>query len=222
METVAPPPGAHADPPARRGELERVRQQVAEHLVPQAVRIRDDDGRHRRRQLDREIDPLAFRQCPERALDAAEQLGRVDLSGLDREPAGLDAAQVDELVHHPGEHAGLFADRLERLALPIGRRPVDLLLEQLGVPADDVDRRLEIVGHDPHELGPHPLELGQSLGHRAERARQIADLVAPAVRQLGRRHEPAGGHARDRPAQSKQRIRQCTGGPEPERQRQHE
>src|SRR5699024_802946 len=79
------------------GELDRVRQQVAQNLTQTHV-----VGRDRRRQafVDLDVERQAFLlgQLPERAVNVFFQQRELDVGGIDRDGAGLDAREVENFI----------------------------------------------------------------------------------------------------------------------------
>src|SRR5690606_41986042 len=82
---------------AALGELERVRQEILQHLQ-QALRISVDGAAERRPELGREREAAGFRFMPERALHRPLETCKLDLFALDRYGAGLDLRQVQDVA----------------------------------------------------------------------------------------------------------------------------
>ena len=103
------------------GELDRVREQVEQHL-PQAGRVADDRRRARpssiRQPSSRPFSAGARRDDVERALDALAQVERL---ALELELAGLDLREVEDVVDHVQQRVAARADDLGELALLAGR-----------------------------------------------------------------------------------------------------
>ncbi len=72
---------------------------------------------------------------------------------------------------------------------------------------------------DAHELGLQPVEVGEAVRHRAERAGHRADLVAPVVRQVLGHAEFAVGDQRHRLVEAHDGRGQCARGPGTEQER---
>ena len=84
---------AHA---ALRGELERVRQQVLEHLL-QALGVGDDAAAEIGIEMDLERQLPVVGLVPERPRHHVEQVREVDILGVDRDGAGLDLRQIENV-----------------------------------------------------------------------------------------------------------------------------
>src|SRR5688500_12807749 len=145
---------------ARWSELEGVREQVAHDFVD-AIGIPlyflGKPIAHR----DPELDAALYGQHVEGALELVEQGGEMDRARLDAPAARLESRHVQQLSGQPRERAPLRLDRREDLGLFARERSVYAVLHELKVAQDDVDRRLQLVGCDRHELRLQLVELGQ-------------------------------------------------------------
>ena len=134
------------------GELEGVRQQVLEHLL-QALGVGDDAAAEMRIELDVE------RQLPVSAswrngrADRVEQVGEEDLLGVDRDGAGFDLRQIEDVadqVEQVGAGAVDGAGEFDLLGRQVAVRVVGELLAE---DQDAVERRAQLVRHVGEELG---------------------------------------------------------------------
>ena len=111
---------AHA---ALFGELEGVGQQVLEHLL-QALGVGDQAARQVRIGVHFESQAAVLRFVAERARDHVEQAGEEDFFGFDRNRAGFDLRQVENV-----------ADQVQQVGAGAvnGARKLDLLGGQVAV-----------------------------------------------------------------------------------------
>ena len=86
----------HRDMTLRR-EFEGIRQQVLQDLL-QPFRVGRERRRQRRIDIDAECQVLGFRNVMERPFDAVPQRRERDLFGLDRNRAGFDFRQIQNIV----------------------------------------------------------------------------------------------------------------------------
>jgi hypothetical protein len=185
---------AHTDVAAFRRELQRVGQQVAQHLVAQSCRVGRHDARRRFLEGDGEADALLVGQHVERAVDPLEEVGHHHVLHLQAQAARFQAADVEQLVDQLCQAARLLLDGRQGSGLLLGNGAEHAVVDQLGIAGDHVDGRLQLVGGHAHELGLHAVQLGQALGHGAEGAGQVADLVGPVVWQAVGDDEFAARH----------------------------
>ena len=82
---------------ATLGELERVRQQVLEHLL-QALGVGDEAAAERRIEVDLERKLPRFGFVAERPADRIEQVGEEDLFRLHGDRSGFDLRQVENVA----------------------------------------------------------------------------------------------------------------------------
>ena len=102
---------------ARLGELERVREQVLDHLL-QPLLVGLDRGWHvRAAHLDLEAQLLVFRDRAERALDEVAQVGQLDVSDVDVHASRLDLREVEDVVDQLEQVGAGAVDRLGELDL---------------------------------------------------------------------------------------------------------
>ena len=94
-----------------RRELHRVAEQVEEHLLEPAD-VAEDDRVGRRREL--QLDSLGRGGRDHRFDDVAEQLAEIDLFAFERQAAGDDAREVEQLVDQLRLPGRVVVDRLQR------------------------------------------------------------------------------------------------------------
>ena len=105
------------------GELERIREQILEHLL-QALGVGDQAAREVRIGVDFEGEPAVFGLVTERPGDHFEQAAEEDFFGFDRDSAGLDLRKVENV-----------ADEVEQVGSGAvnGARELDLLGREVAV-----------------------------------------------------------------------------------------
>ncbi len=127
-----------------RGEFERIRQQILEHLL-QALGV----GRDRTGKigigidLERKLARLGF--VTERPRHHVEQIGDVDVLGVDRDGAGLDLGQVENVadqIEQVGAGAVNGTGEFDLLAAEIAFRIIGELLAEN---EDRIERRAQLV-----------------------------------------------------------------------------
>src|SRR5690348_15907270 len=176
-------------------ELERVRDEIAEHFAD-AVGIPEDFGGQRTRALDPEIDPPLHRQHPERLLELGQEYLEVRWAEIELAAARLEAAHIQQLMHQARQGPRLRIERAHDL-VHLGRhRPVDALIDQLQIAEDDVDRRFELVRCDGHELRFEPVERRQLVRHRPEALSEMAEFIFSSRVDAQSIAEVAVGHLR--------------------------
>ena len=129
------------------GELDRVREQVQEHLA-QAGHVTDDRGRGAVADQVREVQALLGGPRGhevERALDALPQVERL---GLELELPRLDLGEVEDVVDDGQERVAALTDDLRELALLVGQRGVQ---EEPAHPDHGVQRGPDLVAHRRQE-----------------------------------------------------------------------
>ena len=147
---VGPTPDRHGDR-AAGGELDRVADQVGEHLAqPQRVGLDPD----RNVVVDAHVEAHALGgglRC-EQLAQVVDGLGERERLHVQLEPPGLDLGEVEQVVEHHPQRLGGPADgsgEAAALAVEVGGD------EQLGEPEDAVDGRAQLVAHAGDELGAH-------------------------------------------------------------------
>ena len=134
------------------GELEGVGQQVLENLL-QTLGVGVDAAAEVRIDLDVERELAVVRLVAERACDRFDQVGDVDLLGVDRDRAGLDLGEIEDVadqVEQVGAGAVDGARELDLLGRQVAVRVVRKLLTQN---ENRVERRAQLVRHIGQEFG---------------------------------------------------------------------
>src|SRR5215203_5301503 len=106
-----------------------------------------------------------------------EEPVEVDLSSLQLSAARLEAADVEQPLHKPRESLRLFAEGRADLALFRIELAVDVLLQQLEVTHDHVDRRLELMRRDRDELSLELVEIRELRSHAVIACGKPAEFV---------------------------------------------
>ena len=152
--------------------------------------------------------------------------GARDLAQLDRLGAqlhgGVEPREVEQLAGQHRQPAQLAPGALD-LLLGVGEvaAVAQVLVEQLHRALEHRQRRAQLVRGGGDERAPRRLLAAQLLLHAAERAREVADLVAAAVDRRGRLRalggdpqrgalqapEAAGERAREREPERRRRPR---------------
>ena len=161
------------DGAAGRGEPNRVRQQVAEHLL-EAPRVTADDGGGIDDAV--EVDPLAIHLRTHRLARLVERVLDAHRPRLDAERAAHDARHVDEVVEQLPLPERVATDDLERVA-DVGRQ-IAARLEHLRPAEDGVQRAAQLVRDGGEELVTplRRLERGRAqAGELVDRLLQLAD-----------------------------------------------
>ena len=169
------------------GELDRVREQVEEHL-PQTGLVADDPGGCVVVDQTAELDlllPCARRDDVERSLDAIAQVERL---ALELELAGLDLRVVEDVVDDVQQRVAARVDDLGELALLAGELGAE---QQVGHADHGVHRRPDLVAHRREEGA---LRLGRGLGLLAG-ALELGDVVVDAEEADALRRRSGAGRA---------------------------
>ena len=189
-------------------ELDGVGQQVDQDLA-QPLLVGIDHDRQHRRPLEDEIDALGGGLQAEHADQLVEELAEANLVARQIQPAGLDLGDVEHAVDQAGQMIGAAADDADLVARL--RRQAGVLLQQLRVAEDRVQRRAQFVAEadDIAALGEigglgdllGALQFGVGALVRVDLLHQQRGLPprfrlrrAPA---LLRQHEQPGDHADD-------------------------
>ena len=158
------------------GELERVRQQVLEHLL-QALGV----GLERRRQagldVHLEVEPLEVGHLPEGALDELPHLGERHRRDVHRHGPGFDLGQVQDVVDQVEQVGAGAVDRLGKADLLGGEVAVRVLAQDLRQDEQAVERRPQLVRHVGQELGLVLGDEGELLGLLLQRHLGLLDLL---------------------------------------------
>ncbi len=168
--TVAP--GAHRDPAARRGELERVAEQVGHHLVhPPLI---DDDRRLGQLAVERDRGGLE---------PAAQAVGRRqrDVGQIARLARQMQHGRVRrrhrlQVVDHAGQPQHLIAERPQFLRGGLGDAVEQGLVSRL----EDRHRRAELVRDARHQVPADLVLAVERVGHLIERGGEFAQFARPA------------------------------------------
>src|SRR5688500_6587133 len=157
-------------------ELEGIRQQVANHLA-HPVLVPDDLIGQATAAFNMKANPTLNREHPKRRFELREKRAEPQRPKLELAAASLEPAHVQQLSHEARQRLSLRCQREADLTL-LGRQlAVDVLLQQLQVPDDHIDWRLELVRRDRHELRFELVELFQLLRHRMEALGEATKLV---------------------------------------------
>ena len=158
------------------GELEGVREQVAQHLL-QPLRV----GAHGRRQgavdLDQEVELALLGDLPEGALHVVAEVAEADLGDLEADRAGLDLGEVEDVVDEGEEVRAGGVDRLGELALLVREVAFRVLGQELRQDQQRVQRRAQLVAHVGEELRLVARGQRQLLGLLLERRLGERDLA---------------------------------------------
>ncbi len=213
-----PPSGVSASAttisPPRLVNLRRVADQVAEQLHdPFAV-----EAEHHRagRHLARQGDAAPLGQLGVRLDHRPHRVAQVAPSHVQREDAGIDARQVEQVGAHPLQSADLLGRAVQELAaLRLVHLPVAL---ELGEGAQRGDGRAQLVADIGDELAqPIPVRLQQAdrfaqpIRHDVELLPELVDLDDPEARRP--LVELALRQAARRPTQASQRRRSAGAPP---------
>ena len=140
---------ADRDRAARRGELDRVGQQVEQDLLEARPVAADVLVRHVER-VHAQLELLGVHLSADDGLDVVQHLGQADLALLEMEPAALDAAHVQDVVDER-EQMAARGEGLGQIVLhPFG--VVDIGDREGGEADDGVHRGADIVAHVEQEL----------------------------------------------------------------------
>src|SRR5438093_362998 len=101
-----------------------------------------------------ELDGARGVQRPREVQDPLDRVPHADRLGRQRQLAGLDPRDVEDLVDEGQEVSPSLGDLLDALAI---RRPFDLELQELGESENRVERGPELVAHPGEELALGPI-----------------------------------------------------------------
>src|SRR5262249_45234315 len=133
------------------GELERVREQVLEHLL-ETFRIGGDAAPQVRVKVDLEGKLAGFRLVPERARDHIDQIGEIDLLRFDGHRAGFDLGKIENVadqVEKVGTCTVYGACEVDLLECEVALRIVTELLPEN---ENRIERRTQLVRHVGEEF----------------------------------------------------------------------
>jgi hypothetical protein len=155
-EIVAGHPQSDHDAPTVLGELDRVRDEVVEHLA-QAGGVAHH-GRHRVG-VETQVDAARVRGRPQDLDRLRGEIGEVDLLRLERELPGFDLRDEEQVAHEPQEPVGVAVHDLEEA--PVLLREVGVVEDELEVAGDRGQRGAQLVGNERDELVLQAVELAQ-------------------------------------------------------------
>ena len=162
------------------GELDGVGKQVLEDLL-EAFRVADQGARQVGVEMNVERQVLVLGHVPEVALDRVAQAGERDLLGLDRDRAGLDLREVENVVDEVEQVGAGGVDVAGEIDL-LGRQVAAGVVGQLLAEDEDrVERRAQLVRHVGEELGLVLRGEGQLGGLFLQRAAGLLDLAVLAL-----------------------------------------
>ena len=123
-------------------ELQRVRQQVDQHLS-QTFLVGIDDDRQYRGPLEDEVD--AFGDCldAEHADQLVEEFAQPNLVARQIQPARLDLGNVENAVDQPRQMVGAAADHAHLVARFFAQGGI--LFQQLGIAGNRIERRAQFM-----------------------------------------------------------------------------
>ena len=139
---------AHA---ALGGELERVGQQVLQHLL-QAFGIRHHAAAEIAVDLDLERQMAVLGFVPERPSHGFQQVRGQDFLGIDRHGAGLDLRQIEDVADQVEQVGAGAMDGAGEFDLLVGQVAVGVFGELLAEDQDRVERRAQLVRHVGQEF----------------------------------------------------------------------
>ena len=142
---------AHLDV-AVGGELDGVGEQVLEDLL-EALGVAVHGARQVLGEVDVERQVLGLGHVAEVAVDGVAQAGEGDLLDLDRDGAGLDLREVENVVDQVEQVGAGRVDVAGELDLLVGEVAGGVLGELLAEDQDRVERRAQLVRHVGQELG---------------------------------------------------------------------
>ncbi len=161
---------------ARVGELHRVGDQVAQHLLePLLVGVQGD--RQGGRDPDGEVQVLVQRDRLEGGLHVVDQLDQGDPGRADVHLAGLDLGQVEDVVDQLEQVGAGAVDGVGELDL-LGREVALVVVgEQLGQDQQRVERGAQLVRHVGEELALVPGGQGELFGALLQDLPGLLDLA---------------------------------------------
>ena len=170
------------------GELQRVAEQVDEHLLD-AQRVAAQARRQRRVDRGIDADRLVLAQRRGQAQHARGERRQVQRQvGLDLQPAGFEARQVEQVVDDAQHQLRRLLDVLEVVALGGGRL---LGARQAGEADDGMERRAQLVADAGDELVART-QAGGRLRRRQRKHQALPAVWAGAAAHQQR--QPGGVH----------------------------
>ena len=133
------------------GELERIRQQILEHLL-QTLGVRHQAASEMRIGLHLERQLPIFRFVPERPRHHLQQVGEEDFLGFDRHRARFDLRQIENVADQVQQVGSRAVNGARKLHL-LGRQVViGIFAELLAQHQNAVQRRAQLVRHVGQEF----------------------------------------------------------------------
>src|SRR5688572_11816202 len=133
------------------GELERIRQQILQDLL-QALRVGDQRSRQRSVYLYLEHQSFGLGDVMEVAIHGLAKSRKRDLLGLDRDGAGFDLREIQDVVDQGEQVRARRVDVLGKVRLLRGQVTARVLGKLLAQDEDRVERCAELVRHVCEEL----------------------------------------------------------------------
>jgi hypothetical protein len=137
--------------PAPIGELERIGEQVLQHLQ-QALGVRSDGSSQPGVEVrgERELAGLGF--MAEVALDGLAQVSKQQIFALDGDRSGLDLRKVQNVADEVQQVRAGAMNGLRKLHLPRAQVPIRVLRELLSQDENAVERSTQLVRHVGQEF----------------------------------------------------------------------
>src|SRR5687768_1074329 len=110
-------------------------------------------------------------------LEVVEEPAQLDRTDVEPATVGLEAGDVEQLLHQTSQRFRLLLENVGDLTLLVCQRTVEILLQQLGIPENHVDWRLELVRCDRHEFGFELVELRKLPLHVLKALSEPAELI---------------------------------------------
>jgi hypothetical protein len=157
------PLASDCHPAAGRRELDRVGQQVVQHLAEAArVGVQGAVGLDR---AHRQGDAPRSGERPQRGRQAGQRLGQAERRGLDVHLAGLDLREIEDVVDQGQQVLAGLGDVVDVVGLLGRQHPKPLRRQHARHPDDRVERGAQLVAHPRQELALGPAgRLGFLLG----------------------------------------------------------
>ncbi len=132
-------------------ELEGVGEQVLDHLL-QTLVIGVDGARQIRSKLDLEVELLVLRNLREGAVDMIAQGRERGFADIQRDGAGFDLGEVQNIVDEAEKVGTGMMDRTGEFDLFVGQIALGVLGQELGQDQQAVQRRPQFVAHIGQEF----------------------------------------------------------------------
>src|SRR5438105_13059077 len=134
------------------GELERIRQQILEHLL-QTLRVSDQTPGELRIGGHLECQLPALRLVPERPAHHLQQVGKEYFLRLDRDSAGLNFGEIENVADQVQQVGASAVNGARELDLLGGQVVIWVFAELLTQDKDRVQRRPQLVRHVREKFG---------------------------------------------------------------------